>query len=40
MAIPKNQDEIIEELLNPIDDIMSEVDTKVLTIITERIHLS
>ena len=38
MAIPKNQDEIIEELLNPIDDIMSEVDTKVLTIITERIR--
>ena len=37
MAIPKNQDEFIEELLNPIDDIMSEVDTKVLTIITERI---
>ena len=38
MAIPKNQDEFIEELLNPIDDIMSEVDTKVLTIITERIR--
>ena len=38
MAIPKNQDELIEELLNPIDDIMSEVDTKVLTIITERIR--
>ena len=37
MAIPKNQDELIEELLNPIDDIMAEVDTKVLTIITERI---
>ena len=38
MAIPKNQDEFIEELLNPIDDIMSEVDTKVLAIITERIR--
>ena len=38
MAIQKNQDEFIEELLNPIDDIMSEVDTKVLTIITERIR--
>ena len=37
MTIPKNQDEFIEELLNPIDDIMAEVDTKVLTIITERI---
>ena len=37
MAIQKNQDEFIEELIQPISDIYQEVNTKVLTIITNRI---
>lgn len=37
MAIKKTDDELIEDLLQPISDIYQEVNTKVLSIITERI---
>ena len=37
MAIKRTDDELIEDLLQPISDIYQEVNTKVLSIITERI---
>ena len=37
MAIKRTDDELIEDLLAPISDIYQEVNTKVLSIITERI---
>src|SRR5574344_2999958 len=37
MAIKRTDDELIEDLLAPISDIYQEVNSKVLSIITERI---